>query len=436
MPNVTVISSIPKLKKKKNVAAYARVSSGKDAMLHSLSAQVNYYSKLIQSRKEWNYVGVYADEAFTGTKADRPDFIKLMNDCRDGKIDIVICKSISRFARNTVTLLESVRELRTLGIDVYFEEQNIHSLSSDGDLMLSILASCAQEESRSVSENMLWRIKKDFEQGTRWGAKDRLGYKVVDKELVIVPEEAEIVRRIFDMYLSGMGDQKIANTLNDEGVKTFTNKKWYNNTIKGILTNPDNAGYLVLQKTYREDHISKKKKLNKGVKPKFEVEEDHEGIVDKETFEKACAIRKERTHVSEQRKPSLFSGMIKCSCCGHNFKHKTRGDRNCYICSTLDQEGKEKCRNKQIRDEIIIAKTCEVLGMDAIDRNVITEKIKEIIANDNNTLIYKLINGNEETVAWANPSRSSSWTPEMKEKASIRAKEQNERKRTKLCQNK
>ena len=298
--------------------------------------------------------------------------------------------------------------------------------------MLSILASCAQEESRSVSENMLWRIKKDFEQGTRWGAKDRLGYKVVDKELVIVPEEAEIVRRIFDMYLSGMGDQKIANTLNDEGVKTFTNKKWYNNTIKGILTNPDNAGYLVLQKTYREDHISKKKKLNKGVKPKFEVEEDHEGIVDKETFEKACAIRKERTHVSEQRKPSLFSGMIKCSCCGHNFKHKTRGDRSCYICSTLDQEGKEKCRNKQIRDEIIIAKTCEVLGMDAIDRNIITEKIKEIIANDNNTLIYKLINGNEETVAWANPSRSSSWTPEMKEKARIRAKEQNERKRTKL----
>ena len=141
---------IPRLKR---VAAYARVSSGKDAMLHSLSAQVSYYSDYIQRHGEWEYVGVYADEAFTGTKEDRPEFQRLINDCRDGKIDMVITKSIARFARNTVTLLEIVRELKLLGIGVFFEKESIHSLSGDGELMLTILASYAQEESRSVSEN-------------------------------------------------------------------------------------------------------------------------------------------------------------------------------------------------------------------------------------------------------------------------------------------
>ena len=147
---------------RKRVAAYARVSSGKDAMLHSLSAQVSYYSEHIQSHPEWEYAGVYVDEALTGTKDDRDGFQRLLADCRAGKIDMVLTKSISRFARNTVTLLETVRELKTLGVDVYFEEQNIHSLSGDGELMLTILASYAQEESRSVSENCKWRIRNQF----------------------------------------------------------------------------------------------------------------------------------------------------------------------------------------------------------------------------------------------------------------------------------
>ena len=146
------------------VAAYARVSSGKDAMLHSLSAQVSYYSTLIQANSEWTYCGVYADEAKTGTKDSRENFQRMLTDCRNGKIDLVITKSISRFARNTVTLLETVRELKSLGVDVYFEEQNIHTLSADGEMMLTILASYAQEESLSASENQKWRIRKNFEQ--------------------------------------------------------------------------------------------------------------------------------------------------------------------------------------------------------------------------------------------------------------------------------
>ena len=169
-----VFDAVPTLKRKRT-AAYARVSTGKDAMLHSLAAQVSYYSKLIQQNPEWMYCGVYADEALTGTKDDRKNFQRLLADCRAGVIDVVITKSISRFARNTVTLLETVRELRDLGIDVIFEEQRIHTLSSEGELLLTLLASFAQAESLSASENQKWRIRKGFEDGELMGLRHMLG---------------------------------------------------------------------------------------------------------------------------------------------------------------------------------------------------------------------------------------------------------------------
>lgn len=207
-------------------AAYARVSSGKDAMLNSLSAQVSYYNDLIQSNPEWLFCGVFADEALTGTKDNRENFQKLLSECRAGRIDLVITKSISRFARNTVTLLETVRELKELGVDVYFEEQNIHSISPDGELMLTILASYAQEESLSASENQKWRIRKDFERG-RMGSITMLGYKRNrNGVLEIIPEEAVIVRMIFSDYLSGMGKNAIANKLHEMGVPTKGGGIW------------------------------------------------------------------------------------------------------------------------------------------------------------------------------------------------------------------
>ena len=177
----------------------------------SLSAQVSYYNNLIQSNPEWLFCGVYADEALTGTKDNRENFQRLLSECRAGRIDLIITKSISRFARNTVTLLETIRELKELGVDVYFEEQNIHSISPDGEFMLTLLGSYAQEESYSASENQKWRIRKDFEQG-RLGSITMLGYERSNAgTLIIVPEEAEIVRMIFNDFLSGMGKNAIAN---------------------------------------------------------------------------------------------------------------------------------------------------------------------------------------------------------------------------------
>lgn len=212
---------VPKLTR---VAAYARVSSGKDAMLHSLSAQVSYYNDLIQHQPGWVFCGVYADEALTGTKADRENFTHLLNDCRAGKVDIVITKSISRFARNTVTLLGTVRELKRIGVDVYFEEQNIHSISPDGELMLSILASYAQEESLSASENQKWRIERNFENGMPWNG-TMLGYRYKDGTYITVPEETETVRFIFDQYLSGKGITAIMKMLNKKAIPTPQRKR-------------------------------------------------------------------------------------------------------------------------------------------------------------------------------------------------------------------
>ena len=201
---ITIVPKLPKLERKKRVAAYARVSCGKDAMLHSLSAQVSYYSDLIQRHDGWLYAGVYADEAKTGTKDSREEFQRLVADCRAGKIDMVITKSISRFARNTVTLLQTVRDFKAWEVDIFFEEQNIHTMSGDGELMLTILASYAQEESRSASENQKWRIRRNFEEGLLWRG-IMLGYLLENGHYVIVPEEADIVRRIYRDYLAGLG---------------------------------------------------------------------------------------------------------------------------------------------------------------------------------------------------------------------------------------
>ena len=166
--------------KRLRVCAYARVSSGKDAMLHSLSAQVSYYQKMIASHVDWKFCGIYADEAFTGTKENRAQFQAMLEECRKGNIDLIVTKSISRFARNTITLLQTVREFKALGVDIFFEEQNIHTLSADGELMLTILASYAQEESLSASENAKWRIRKGFEAGELMNFRYLFGYIIVN----------------------------------------------------------------------------------------------------------------------------------------------------------------------------------------------------------------------------------------------------------------
>lgn len=279
MPSITKIQpKDTRPVKRKRVAAYARVSGGKEAQLHSLSSQISYYNSYIGSRGDWELAGIYADEALTGTKENRPRFQEMLDDCQNGKIDLILTKSLTRFARNTVTLLSTVRSLKALGIDVYFEKENIHSLSMDGELMLTLLASFAQEESRSASENQKWRIRKKFEQGLAVTGY-MLGYRLKNGILVVVPEEAEIVQQIFTDFLSGMGRSAIAKKLIRLQVPTRSGAMWSKSTVDGILQNEAYAGNLLLQKTYKLDHISKKKMQNHGELPKYYIENSHEAII-------------------------------------------------------------------------------------------------------------------------------------------------------------
>ena len=268
---VTRVPLIAPLPRRKKVAAYARVSVEKDASLHSLAAQISHYSSLIQSRRDWEYAGVYADEGLSGTKANRPEFQRLLQDCRAGKIDMVLVKAISRFARNTVTMLETVRELKRLGIDVYFEKENIHSMSGDGELMLTILASFAQAEAESVSENCRWRIKKNFESGIPVGV-FMYGYKMKNGTFTIIPEEAEIIRLIFRLFLEGMGRVAIASYLNQKGIPAPEGGKWHPGMLYFILRNEKYVGDLVLQKYYTKDYLTKKKMVNHGERPFYFIE--------------------------------------------------------------------------------------------------------------------------------------------------------------------
>lgn len=428
--------------KRKCVAAYARVSGGKDAQLHSLSTQISYYNNYIGSRGDWMLAGIYADEALTGTKENRPEFQKLLEDCRAGKIDMVITKSITRFARNTVTLLATVRELKALEIDVFFEKENIHTLSADGELMLTLLASFAQEESRSVSENQKWRIRKLFEKGYSTYI-DMYGYRFEENTLKIVPEEAEVVRQVFTDYLSGMGKTAIAKKLNRQKIPTKSGSLWRGTTVHDMLVNEKYTGDLVLQKFYRTDHITKKNVRNYGERPMYHVEDCHEAIIDKATFSKVQEEVKRRREkaipIKMPLKHYLFTGAVRCGQCGSTFYRRIRNRNTKYAkpvwtCQLFDTIGKDACPAQQIPEDILIAKTAKVLGTADFDRDMLMAQIKEIQVPGHNRLIYVFHDGHTEEVTWQHKSRKESWTEEMKQKAREKTLERAERR--KKCQNK
>ena len=424
---VTKIDVLPNLKRVKKVAAYARVSCEKDAMLHSLSAQVSYYNNLIQNNEEWLFAGIYADEGISGTKTDRPEFNRMIEDARKGKIDLIITKSISRFARNTTVLLETVRELKKLDIDVFFEEQNIHTLSAEGELMLTLMASLAQEEARSMSENVRWRNKKDMEEGILCGGNSCFGYKLVNKQFILVPEEAEIVKLIFDLYLQGNGIVKIAKFLNEKNIKSYKGNLWGKTSVQRLLTNYNYTGDLILQKTYVVDFISKKKKRNKGERNKYLVENNHEPIISHETFNKVQELMKERMPKTKRvsiEKTNPYSGILKCGCCGKSYKHRNSQYRSFYLCSTYDNYGRDYCSSKQIRDDVLEKSTCQALGIESFDETLVKQKIKTIEVQNNNLLIFNFIDGTTKEIIYNDPSRKDSWTPEMKQQAAERAKKQ------------
>ena len=430
---ITTIKASKNLKARLKVCAYARVSRDKDAMLHSLSAQVGYYNNMITSRNEWEFKGVYADYAFTGTKEDRPEFKNMIEACENGEIDMIITKSISRFARNTETLLRTVRHLKSIGVDVFFEEQKMHTISEEGEFMLATLAAYYQEESRSVSENMKWRVKRDMRNGTIWGGRDNYGYTYdkKNKTFIINEEEAKVIRRIYEMYASGMGFQKISNILNREGIKPMNAKEWSKNNVSQILKNSNYTGDLVLQKTFHKDYLTKKSVTNNGELPKYVVEGNHEAIVDKELYEKVQSLRTERAvkYDLKERKSNNnypFTGMLRCGCCGNAIHHKTTKYNTFWLCSTFNRKGKEFCPDgKQIDEGKLFEAINEYFGWSEFKQDIFKTLVDKMISKPNNEIELHFKDGSVDSIFWKDRSRKESWTEEMKEAARLRTLELN-----------
>ena len=428
------IAPIAPVQKRKRVAAYARVSSGKDAMLHSLAAQVSYYSELIQRNPEWEYAGVYADENLSGTKEARPEFQRMLRDCREGKIDRILCKSTSRFARNTVTLLETARELKGLGISVSFEKENIDTMSGDGELMLAILASLAQEESRSVSENCKWRVRKKFERGIPTGLR-MYGYDVRNGSFTILPEEAEVVRRIFRMYLDGMGSERIMRVLNAEGLPAPEGGPWNAGTIMMMLRNEKYAGDLLLQKSYVNNHVEKKQLPNRGELPQYFVAEDHAPIIDRETFDAVQAeiARRSILHTAKAtdavKRPDMPLGdRILCGICGKKYRRKIMRRGTPYaapvwICATFNYRGKAFCASKQIPEKTLMELIAAALG-----ESRTADDVDHIEMHPENRVLFVFRDGHAEEHFWEDRSRRDSWDAERRKRAAEKTRAQRQRK--------
>lgn len=411
---------MPAIAKRERVAAYARVSCGKDAMLHSLSAQANYYSQYIQQNPAWEYAGVYVDEALTGTKDSRPEFQRMLADCKAGKIDRILTKSLSRFARNTVTVLESVRMLKSLGINVYFEEGNIHSLGADSELILTLLASFAQEESLSVSENQKWRIRKGFEQGEVMCWRFMLGYRIEHGKVEIDPDGAEIVRDIFRRAIAGETYGSICRRLNSQGKTGALGKPFRSAHIRDILTNEKYTGNALLQKTFVRDHLSKRQVANEGELPQYYATETHPAIIDEATFEAAQEIVRqhaERRKDCAQPQRSEFTTKIRCPFCGQAYKRVTSNGTVGWNCSTYQDKGKRYCRGKKIPEAVLKALVADVLELPCYEAPEMEAQIDHIEVPADNHLTFFLKNGHIEERIWKDRSRRESWTPEMKEKA-------------------
>lgn len=353
------------LHKKKRVCAYARVSSDSKRQEDSLENQTDTYERLITSNPEYEFAGVYADQGISGYCESRPQFQKMLGKARAGEIDLIITKSISRFARNTVTVLKVARELKELGVGIFFEEQNINTLSGDGEMMLAVLASFAQEESRSMSENNKWTIKKKFEQGEIMINTERfLGY---DKDeyggLVINQKEALVVDFLYDMTLFGLGNSRLKSLMNFLGVKTVTDAEWNESTVNGVLTNEKYKGDYHLQKYFTPENKRNQSRLNRGEVQSYYITDNHPSIVSEEKWNQVQAERerrkKERNIATggaekyQNRYP--LSGMLICPYCGKNLRRRMvyKGKIQ-WLCSTYIKEGKQACRGVRVDDTEVI----------------------------------------------------------------------------------
>lgn len=351
-PHVITIPASGSVRTRKlRVAAYARVSSDSDNQLHSFAAQNTYYTELIASNPEWEFVDVYADQGITGTSAEkRDDFQRLLTDCRRGRIDKILTKSTARFARNTSESLMAVRELRDLGIGVCFEEQGIDTAQMSGELLIAIFSMMAQKESESISENIRWTYQKKMKKGRFITCKAPFGYCLVNGRLEIVEAEAEIIRLIFHRYLSGHSMEDIAKEITRYGIPTRDKTPyWQTTSIQYVLHNEKYAGDSLSQKTYTTKTLPHRKKRNKDVYDQYFLPDSHPAIVEREVFERTQELLKQKGAVIRPKSGVTYpwTGTVICGSCGSVFKRKKCRESTYWTCR-LHDKAPDKCQTTQI----------------------------------------------------------------------------------------
>lgn len=364
---VRIIEPTVQKESKKRVCAYARVSTDHEKQGESLDNQISYYERLIGTNPEYEFVGVFADRGISGTTENRPEFKRMLELANQGEIDLIITKSISRFARNTAVMLQTVRDLKNIGVEIRFEKENINTLSGDGELMLTVLSSFAQEESKNISENTKWSIKKKFERGELMINTNRfLGYdKNEHGELIVNENEAEIVRRIFENYLKGKGAFTIAKELNAAYIPTVAGGTWQESTILNILKNEKYKGAALLQKYYTPGHLRKGTIRNNGEVDSYYIEENHPPIIPAEMWDEVQKEMESRAQAkgnvgdrTKYQKRYPLTGKLFCEKCGSTLRRRTWNSKlPCrkivWQCSNYIKNGKNACSGTRIDDEVV-----------------------------------------------------------------------------------
>ena len=380
------------------VAAYARVSTDKEDQINSLTNQREYFESYIKSKDDWEFVEVYFDEGITGTQTKkRKVFNRMINDCKNGKIDLILTKEVSRFARNTVDTLNYTRMLKEYDVGVFFINDNIDTRQNDGEFRLAIMASVAQEESRSISENVKWGVRKRFQSGDIGAAnKHILGYQYDDNlgKYTIIPEEAEIVKLMFQRYLEGIPLQGICDELNGKGYRTINDKLFQEASLNNLIHNEIYAGDLVRQKCYIIDPIKKTKARNNGELPQYRLTDCHEAIIDRETYSK---VQQEFERRTAMLNPTYcFTGKIRCGVCGQSFTRKKGNQKGKTYVHWICRSKKESVRSCSIRNfaDAALKDICaEVLGTDTFDEVLFVNQIKQMVVQASGDIEFHLVQG-------------------------------------------
>lgn len=398
MPNVKVIEPTRNLhthrltveRVKRRVAAYARVSTDSDDQENSFDAQKSFYERYIKENPLWEFVGIYADEGISGTSTKgRKEFQRMINDAKNGKIDLIIAKSMSRFARNTLDTLTYIRDLKARGVECFFQKENIYTFDSKGELLITIMSSLAQEESRSISENVKWGIRKSFADGKVYlPHRGFLGYKYDENKNIVIDKETKwIVRLIYKEFLSGSTFRQICQILEEKGIKSPTGKtKWRDTTVRGILKNEKYCGSAILQKTFVEDFLTHSTKVNNGEVPKYYVKDSHPPIVPKEEWDMAQLELQRRAELRySYSSKNCFSSKLICADCGHLYGSKVwhstdKYKKTIWQCNyKFDKRSKAQCQTPTLNEEEIKAMFVDAYNKMIVNKDEILKNLESVL---------------------------------------------------------